>query len=64
MVKNHPYRHCDCTHGVIFDLDAARGMNAEEVRLHWPRLDGECPMGCGYRGIAYASRAHYIMGDW
>lgn len=35
-----------------------------EVRHRWPRLDGPCPKGCGYCGIAYASTAHYIMGDW
>jgi len=35
-----------------------------EIRRRWPRLDGECPYGCGYVGIYYASYAHYIMGDW
>lgn len=37
---------------------------AYEVRKRWPRLNGECPKGCGFRGIAYASMAHYTMGDW
>jgi hypothetical protein len=35
-----------------------------EVRRRWPRLHGECPKGCGYNGIAYASADHYAMGDW
>jgi hypothetical protein len=37
---------------------------ASEVRKRWPRLYGTCPKGCGFSGIAYASHAHYIMGDW
>ena len=35
-----------------------------DVRRRWPRLDGACPKGCGYVGIAYASVEHYTMGDW
>jgi hypothetical protein len=35
-----------------------------QIRKIWPRLDGPCPKGCGYSGIAYASYAHYIYGDW
>ncbi len=35
-----------------------------EVRARWPRLHGPCPKGCGFDGIAYASRDHYTMGDW
>lgn len=35
-----------------------------EIRKRWPRLCGKCPKGCGYDGIYYASREHYIMGDW
>lgn len=35
-----------------------------EVRRRFPRLHGECPKGCGFKGIAYASWAHYTMGDW
>jgi hypothetical protein len=35
-----------------------------EIRKRWPRLSGPCPKGCGYNGIAYASYAHYIYGDW
>jgi hypothetical protein len=37
---------------------------ASEIRKRWPRLWGPCPKGCGYNGIAYASYAHYTMGDW
>lgn len=36
----------------------------QEVRRRWPRLDGRCPKGCGFSGIAYASYEHYTMGDW
>ena len=35
-----------------------------QIRKRWPRLDGTCPKGCGYVGIAYASKAHYVYGDW
>lgn len=37
---------------------------SSKIRKRWPRLDGLCPKGCGYRGIAYASYSHYIYGDW
>ncbi len=37
---------------------------ASEVRKRWPRLMGNCPKGCGYHGIYYASYEHYIAGDW
>jgi hypothetical protein len=53
-----------CDHGVTFDASAASGLASEEVRRRWPRLDGACPLGCGYRGIAYASHAHQTAGDW
>jgi hypothetical protein len=53
-----------CVHGVTFDELAARGLGAVEIRRRWPRLDGECPLGCGYRGIFYASMAHVVFGDW
>lgn len=55
----------ECDHGVEFD-DAAYDtrMSPEYVREEWPRLDGECPLGCGYVGIAYASMMHYVAGDW
>lgn len=63
----HPYRDPpsdECGHGVTFELLAAEGLSTTEIRRRWPRLDGECPLGCGYRGIAYASTAHMIYGDW
>lgn len=55
-----------CTHGVTFDAQAAedRNIRPSAVRTLWPRLDGACPMGCGYEGIAYASFAHYLWGNW
>jgi hypothetical protein len=37
---------------------------ASEIRRRWPRLHGNCPKGCGFHGIAYASYEHYIAGDW
>ena len=52
-----------CTHGLAFDITKAQGMTAREIRLRWPRLFGKCPH-CDYDGIAYATSAHYIMGDW
>jgi hypothetical protein len=36
----------------------------DEVRRRFPRLDGVCPKGCGFHGIAYASVDHYRAGDW
>src|SRR5882672_7675936 len=48
-----------CDHGITFDSRRAVGFSAAEVRENWPRLFGECPRGCGYIGIAYASREHY-----
>ena len=60
----------DCDHGVSFptDRDAERAalthLSAEEVRACFPRLSGTCPKRCGYYGIAYASTAHYVAGDW
>lgn len=35
-----------------------------EIRKRWPRMEGQCPKGCGFYGCAYASYAHYIYGDW
>jgi hypothetical protein len=57
-------RQLTCDHGITFDAKAARGLPAAEVRRRWPRLDGRCPKGCGYVGIAYVSREHYYCGDW
>ena len=54
----------ECDHGVAFDSEAWRGLSAYEIRKRWPRLMGQCPKGCGYVGIAYASYLHYLAGDW
>lgn len=54
----------ECTHGVTFDLKAAETLTYTEIRKRWPRLFGECPLGCGFKGIAYASKEHYVYGDW
>jgi hypothetical protein len=54
----------DCDHGVVFDEEAAKKMTAIEIKRIYPRLCGECPKGCGYNGIAYASAMHYYSGDW
>lgn len=54
----------NCDHGVTFDLADCCGATAHEVRARYPRLFGECPRGCGYSGIAYASKEHYVWGDW
>jgi hypothetical protein len=53
-----------CDHGVTFDSKESEGLSAYEVRRRWPRLFGECPKGCGFKGIGYASFEHYIAGDW
>lgn len=54
-----------CDHGVVFDAEKAQHMKtAYEVRAAYPRLMGNCPKGCGFIGIAYASFKHYIYGDW
>jgi len=46
-------------------LDFIMGHPAStDIRKRWPGLSGLCPKGCGYNGIAYASYAHYIYGDW
>jgi len=53
-----------CTHGIIFNEDEAQSLPLNEIRKRWPRLCGKCPLGCGFNGIAYASLAHYLYGDW
>lgn len=55
-----------CDHDIIFDEDVALilRLTSTQVRKRWPRLDGVCKKGCGYEGIFYASRAHYVFGDW
>jgi|HubBroStandDraft_4_1064222.scaffolds.fasta_scaffold00029_27 hypothetical protein len=52
-----------CDHGVTFDNKQAEGLTAADVRKRWPRFSGQCPR-CGYVGIAYASYAHMLAGDW
>jgi hypothetical protein len=55
-----------CDHAAVmpaFDEEAAKGLDAYEVRKRWPRFFGKCP-SCDFKGILYASRMHYIMGDW
>jgi len=75
--KEEPVKE-KCDHGITFDAEAARALlasgtvtnfilgndQAPEVRRCWPRLNGKCPKGCGYEGIAYASTEHYVAGDW
>lgn len=61
-----------CDHGIVFDVAACEAMvetnggemDTAELRRRWPRLHGTCPKGCGFTGIAYASFAHMIWGDW
>lgn len=63
--KSASEKHCD--HGVSFDEDAFRqrpDMSTTEVRKRWPRLFGACPKGCGFDGIGYASKLHFVVGDW
>jgi hypothetical protein len=58
-----------CDHGVYFPTTrfAQRAvtshMSVTEIRECFPRHFGLCSM-CGYYGIAYASRYHYVAGDW
>jgi len=72
----NPYRELPaCDHDVVFDevgykrlckerIGYPQSLLVAEVRQRWPRLDGTCPKGCGYVGIAYASQLHYVAGDW
>lgn len=53
-----------CDHGVRFDAVAARGVPSDIVRRRWPRLFGRCPKGCGFEGVGYASKEHFVAGDW
>lgn len=63
----------ECQHGVTYDHryvlerhDTAAGITAEEIRERWPRLDGKCPLGCGYEGYYYATMNHFSWGygEW
>ena len=55
-----------CDHGLYFDRVYADrlGLSASRIRELYPRLDGMCPQGCGFRGIAYLTLDHYVYGDW
>lgn len=53
-----------CDHGVTFDLEAAKDLPVTEIRRRWPRGFGLCPKNCGWSGICYASKEHFIAGDW
>ncbi len=57
--------HCD--HPGIpkpkFDEGAARGMTVDQVRKHFPRGWDWCH-DCKCTVITYASKAHYVYGDW
>ena len=67
---SNPEPEAKCSHGVMFDYDAYKALsevdqkNLELIRERWPRMVGNCPKGCGFHGIAYASMLHYICGDW
>lgn len=54
-----------CTHGIVFDEEAAKTMSVKEIRERFPRgyFTDPCP-DCGYKGIYYASHTHYVAGDW
>ena len=56
-------RHPSCI--PEFDEEAAKGLEADDVRKRWPRprFWGVCP-DCGVETIAYANSMHYICGDW
>lgn len=45
-------------------LEVHNTILVQMIRERWPRLDGQCPLGCGFHGIAYASVLHYVCGDW
>lgn len=57
-----------CDHGIVFDEEAAKGLEVWEIRRRWPRgwftPEKPCPK-CGETSlIAYASMSHYVYGDW
>lgn len=64
MIEHDKSEEKQCDHGVTFDEEAAKGLPVDEIRKRWPRGWGPCPKGCGWDGIAYASTAHYVYGDW
>ena len=59
-----PWDENEFDHGVEFDYEWSKGKTADEVVKRYPRLNGLCPKGCGYVGIAYASYEYYLSGDW
>ena len=46
-----------------FDEAVAVALSSAAVRKKYPRWSGLCNQ-CGYNGIKYASKVHYIYGDW
>lgn len=60
------FKHDDlpCDHGLKFDATTSDKLTCHQVRSFYPRLDGRCPKGCGYVGIAYVSTEHFVAGDW
>lgn len=67
-MKNSP-EVAACDHGVRFPTTpegrgaVLRHMSVEEIRKCFPRHFGTCK-SCGFQGIYYASKAHYVAGDW
>jgi hypothetical protein len=58
----------ECQHGITYDhaLVIEQHRNSEDtevfIRERWPRLNGKCPLGCGYEGLYYATLNHYSWG--
>lgn len=46
-----------------FEIDLAAGLSVQEVRRYFPRPYVWCG-GCGCHIIIYASKEHYVYGDW
>lgn len=46
-----------------FDSDKSKGKGTGWIRKHYPRSVEKCP-DCGCAVIMYASKEHYILGDW
>lgn len=46
-----------------FDLEDARKLTVSEIRAKYPRGWAACP-DCHKTVISYASKAHYVFGDW
>jgi hypothetical protein len=54
---------CTFDDEVEFDEEAAQKMTADEVQKKFPRKWSKCNQ-CGKQWIRYASKAHYLYGDW